>query len=145
MNSGSKIIFTFSLISLGTILIIPNSIELALNNFEGIGNITEDLLNNLIFILIQIVAVVSYILLIGNYYLKLIANRNRFWTYFITIFSIYIFLFISCAVTDGITNSMQYGILGFESAISGWLIYGGLLFIGLGLLNGLLVAPFMGK
>ena len=145
MSSGSKIIFTFFLISIGAILIIPSSIALALSNFEGVENVANDLLSNSIFILIQILVVGSYIFLIGNKYLKLIATRNRFWTNFLTIFSIYILLLISCAVTDGIKNSMQYGMLGFESAISGWLIYGGLLLIGLGLLNGLVVAPFMGK
>ncbi|MGL1889536.1 MAG: hypothetical protein OCD76_23680 [Reichenbachiella sp.] len=145
MSIGSKIIFTYSFLSIVVGLFLPSLIILALNNFEALNKVTNDIIKNAPFILIQTIVTSLYILFIGNYYVKKIESRNRIFVNIVTILSIYILLFISCAITDGISNSFKYGINGFQSAITSWLIYGGILFLGLGLLNGILVAPFMGK
>ena len=54
-------------------------------------------------------------------------------------------LFITCAVTGGIMNSINYGLNGFKSAFMNWTVYGLLPFLLFGIIHGLTTGYFLGR
>ena len=107
----------------------------------------KDVGGNEIFLLIQLAVILLGIWFIGGISGQLIIDKgkSKFKVSVLTIFMLWILLFVSSTFSAAIENTMTWGIKGFGSAVSGWLIYGLFLFLILGIIHGLTMGYFMGR
>ena len=107
----------------------------------------KDADGNSIFLLIQIIVVLIAIWFFGGIAGQLIIDKekSKFKVSVLTIFMLWILLFISSTLSAAIENTINWGAKGFGSAVTGWLIYGLFLFLILGTIHGLSIGYFMGK
>ena len=107
----------------------------------------KDIVGNEIFLLIQIVVLLFGIWSFGGLSGRLIIDKgkSKFKVSVLTIFMLWVLLFVSSALTVAIENTITWGIKGFGSAVTGWLIYGLFLFLILGMVHGLTFGYFMGR
>ncbi len=107
----------------------------------------KDVGGNEIFLLIQLVVILVGIWLIGGISGQLIIDKgkSKFKVSVLTIFILWILLFVTSTFSVAIENTMTWGVQGFGSAVSGLLIYGLFLFLILGIVNGLMMGYFMGR
>ena len=110
-------------------------------------NMFKDADGNSIFLLIQIIVVLIAIWFFGGIAGQLIIDKekSKFKVSVLTIFMLWILLFISSTLCAAIENTINWGAKGFGSAVTGWLIYGLFLFLILGTIHGLSIGYFMGK
>lgn len=117
-------------------------------NFKAFyQNLLYEASSNIIFLIIQVVAVSFGIWTIGGYagVLILVKNKNKFKTGFYAILGLWALLFISSALTGGLINSITYGLDGFSSSVKSWFIFGFYLYLLLGLIHALIGGYFVGK
>ena len=102
---------------------------------------------NEIFLLIQIIVVLIAIWFLGGISGQLIIDKekSKFKVSVLTIFMLWILLFISSTLSTAIENTITWGTKGFGSTVTGWLIYGLFLFLILGITHGLTMGYFLGK
>ena len=107
----------------------------------------NDLLGNEIFLLIQVVVMLLGIWFIGGISGNLIIDKgkSKFKVSVLTVLMLWVLLFISLTLNAAIENTMIWGVKGFISALTGWLIYGLLLFLLLGIIHGLTMGYFIGR
>ena len=110
-------------------------------------NIFKDAVGNEIFLLIQIIVVLAGIWLFGGISGQLIIDKgkSKFMVSVLTIFMLWVLLFVSSTLSAAIENTITWGTKGFGSAVTGWLIYGLFLFLMLGIIHGLTMGYFMGR
>lgn len=110
-------------------------------------SIFEDVNDNVIFLLIPTIALLVGIWLFGGIAGQLIIDKGKseFKYGFLTVFMLWILLFISSTLSAAIENSVTWGLKGFGGAIIGWLVYGLFLFLILGIIHGLIMGYFIGK
>ncbi len=154
-NIGRIALFKWSIISVLVFFALPVIIVLTYQIFtdESISvttfykNLKSDLKGNEIFVIIQIFVILLGIWVFGGIasWLIIKKKRNRFFISWLTIFSLWILLFFSSAITAGISDLSKYGQNGFMSELIGWLAYGLSLYIVLGAVHGLLFGHFLGR
>ena len=84
-------------------------------------------------------------LIFGGFYQRQVKRRNRIAVNGITIFSLWMLFFISGLLTAGIIKYQKYGIEGFKTAYTAWVIYGLGTFIFLSFINFIAIGLFMGR
>lgn len=152
---GRIALFKWSVISVMVFFILPAIIALTYQIFtdESISvtpfykNLKNDLRGNEIFVVVQILIILLGIWGFGGIasWLIIKKKRNRFFISWLTIFSLWILLFFSSAITTGISDFSKYGQNGFISELTGWLAYGLSLYIVLGAVHGLVFGHFLGR
>ena len=152
---GRLTLLKYCLISVAVILIIPLVIGLAFQIFTDeqmsiatfFDILLKDLDGNEIFILTQILVIMTGIWLIGGAAGRLIIDKESpsFWVGGLTFFLLWVILFTSSTLTSAIENTMTWGQKGFESAVMGWLIHGLFLFLIFGVVHGLAMGYLMGQ
>ncbi|MFP5470481.1 MAG: hypothetical protein ACLGGV_02710 [Bacteroidia bacterium] len=158
MNSkkiGRVVLLKYCIISLIAIFIIPIIIGIILKIFTNneisivafFENISIDLQDNLLFTIIQFFVTLTLIWLIGGITGKLILDKNKskFLIGSLAFFTLWIFLFISCAITTEIEKLILSKYYEFTSGFLGWVYFGLLQFLILGLIHGLIMGYFLGK
>jgi hypothetical protein len=159
MNTSKKIgriiLLKYCFFSVAIILLFPVLIGLFYQSFtdEPISiltffkNMFKDVSGNEIFLLIQVAVSLLGIWFVGGISGQLIIDKgkSKFKVSVLTIFMLWILLFASSTFSAAIENTMTWGIEGFGSAVSGWLIYGLFLFLILGIIHGLTMGYFMGR
>jgi hypothetical protein len=111
------------------------------------GNLITDIDDNRIFYIVQALVLLLGIWLIGGTAGRLIVKQNtsRFLVGGLTLFLLWILLFISSTLTTAIKNSIIWGQKGFESVVANWMIYGLFLYLMLGVVHGLTMGYFLGR
>lgn len=152
---GRTTLLKYCFFSVALILAIPILIGLSYQVFtdEPISvstffqNMFKDVVGNEIFLLIQIVVLLFGIWSFGGLSGRLIIDKgkSKFKVSVLTIFMLWVLLFVSSALTAAFENTITWGIKGFGSAVTGWLIYGLFLFLILGMVHGLTFGYFMGR
>lgn len=152
---GRQSLLKYCLISLAVILTIPIAIGLSYQVFtqEPISiktffvNLFNDIKGNQIFLLVQVLLILTAIWLIGGFAGQLIIDKNypKKVIGFFTFFALWIFLFLSCALTSGLMRFQTWGIDGIKSSTIGWLAYGLFLFLIAGIINGLTIGFLYGN
>jgi len=152
---GRMTLLKYCFFSVAIVLTIPIVIGLTYQIFtdEPISVVTfyknmfRDADGNEIFLLIQIVVVLTGVWLFGGAAGRLIIDKekSKFRVGVLTIFMLWVLLFISSTLSAGIENAITWGARGFGSAVTEWLIYGLFLFLILGLIHGLTMGYFMGR
>ncbi len=159
MNTSKKIgritLLKYCFLSFAIFLSIPIIIGLTYEIFTDesgsfvtfYNNMINDADGNEIFLLVQIVVVLTGIWLFGGTAGRLIIDKekSKFMVGVLTIFMLWVLLFISLTLSSGIENTITWGVKGFGSAVSGWLIYGLFLFLTFGVVHGLTMGYFMGR
>jgi hypothetical protein len=154
-NIGRLALFKWSIISVFVFFVLPGIIALTYQIFtdQSISvttfykNLKHDLKGNEIFVIVQIFVILLGIWVFGGIasYLIIKKKRNRFFISWLTIFSLWILLLFSSALTAGITDLLKYGQDGFMSGLVAWIAYGLSLYIVLGTVHGLLFGHFLGR
>lgn len=159
MTSSKKIgqttLLKYCFISIAIILAIPVVIGLYYQVFTDeprsvitfIKNMFKDIKGNEVFLLIQVIVMLTGIWFFGGIAGKLIIDKGKpkLKVSVLTIFMLWILLFISSTLTAAIENTITWGTKGFSSAVTGWIMYGLFLFILFGIIHGLTLGYFMGK
>lgn len=159
MNTSKKIgritLLKYCFFSVAIVLAFPLAIGLFYQVFtdEPISiatffkNIFKDVNGNVTFLIVQIAVVLTGIWLFGGIAGRLIIDKEKpeFKVGVLTIFILWLLLFIGSTLSSGIENMIAWGAKGFGSAITGWLIYGLFLFLILGLVHGSIMGYFMGR
>lgn len=122
------------------VVVKDSSLDVFMENM--IGGMGEDLG----FLVVQVVVICVAIFVVGGKAGELIIKRevNTFLIGFLSLLLLWLILFISSATTSAIINSFTYGLNGFLSAFESWIIYGLVLFLVLGVANGLTLGFFLG-
>ena len=130
-----------------TFLIFGDSTVTTVTLDNAVSTLMRDFLNNHLFVGIQTVFLVIEILIIGGLIGELIIKRdkNQFLVGGLTLLTMWFLLFITCAVTSGIMNSINYGLNGFKSSFMNWTVYGLLPFLFFGIIHGLTTGYFLGQ
>lgn len=152
---GRSKLFKYSIISVAVFFAFPIIIGLFYQIFTNepisvnifFENLKHDLKGNEFFVLTQIIVILFGIWIFGGIAGRLIIGqkRNKFFIGWLTIFLLWILLFFSCTLTDGITHFSKYKQNGFISELTGWLGYGLSLYILLGAVHGLIIGNFLGR
>ena len=151
---GRLTLFKYCIISVIAFLAIPIFLVLLYDIFSNehlsisvfLNNLNKDFKVNELFVFIQVLIVLVGIWIFGGIagQLIIIEKRGKFLIGSVTIFKLWMLLFISSALTGGLLNSSKYG-QGFSTALADWFIYGLLLYIFLGAVHGLLIGFFLGR
>jgi len=154
-NIGRLALFKWSVISALVFFVFPVIIALTYQLFTKqsisvttfYNNLRNDLKGNEIFVIVQIFVILLGIWVFGGIasWLIIKKKRNRFFISWLTIFSLWILLFFSSAITAGINDFSKYRQNGFMSELTGWLAYGLTLYIVLGAVHGLIFGHFLGR
>lgn len=154
-NIGRLALFKWSVISILAFFGFPAIIAIAYQIFSEqsisittfYNNLKNDLKGNEIFVIIQILVILLGIWVFGGLasWLIIKKKRNRFFISWLTIFSLWVLLFFSSAITAGINDFSKYGENGFMSELTSWLAYGLSLYILLGAVHGLIFGHFLGR
>ena len=130
-----------------TFLIFGDSKTTTVTLDNAISTLMADFLDNSLFVGIQTIVLLIEIVIIGGLIGELIIKRgkNKFLTGGLTLLTMWLLLFLTCAVTGGIINSIKYGRQGFESAFLSWTVYGLIPFFVFGLIHGLTTGFFLGR
>ena len=154
-NIGRLTLLKYSLISVALFFAIPIIIVLVYQIFSNdpvkvttfFDNLKSDLKGNELFVLIQIVVILIGIWTFGALAgrLIIIQKRNKFFIGWLTIFFLWILLFLSCVLTDCVTDYSKYSENDFLSVLIGWLVYGLSLYVILGAVHGLIIGYFLGN
>ena len=123
----------------------PKTTTVTLDN--AVSTLLTDLIDNFLFVCIQTVLLLIQILIIGGLIGELIIKKgkNKFLIGGLTLLTMWLLLFLTCAVTAGIMNSIKYGRQGFESSFLSWTVYGLIPFFVFGLVHGLTTGFFLGR
>ncbi len=151
---GRKTLLKYSAISVVTILALLTIAALVFRQETDetvtFGRILEtykkEFIENIDFVTIQIILTLVTIWYVGGLSGQLIIEKgkNKFLIGGLSIFTLWASVFVCSALTSGVMNSIQYAGLGFESAITSWIIYGLIPFLFLGLLHGLIAGFSLG-
>lgn len=152
---GRLTLLKYCFITLAVILTIPAIIGLSYQLFtdESLSvetfydNLLSDLNGNEFFVIVQALVLLISIWFIGGLTGRLIIDKdypNKVISFF-TFFTLWIALFISCAVTGGLIRSVNWGIDGFGSSIIGWLAYGLFPFLIAGIISGFTIGLLFGN
>lgn len=154
-NIGRITLLKYCFFSVAIIFVIPVIIGLSLQLFTGepksvlifYKNLFKEVVENGLFILIQVIVSLIGIWLFGGLSGRLIIDKEKykFKISVLTIFFLWILIFISSTLSSAIENTITWGIEGFGSAVRGWLIYGLFPFLILGVIHGLTVGYFIGR
>jgi hypothetical protein len=143
------VISVFSLISIYslTFLLYADPAVTTVTFEHLIKSLFSELMDNLLFVSIQIIVLSLQIILVGGYIGELLINKKkgRFVVGSLTFLTVWILLFLNCSLTAGIINAFQYSWSGFSSAFILWVIYGFLPFSFLGIIHGLTTGYFLGN
>jgi magnesium-transporting ATPase (P-type) len=134
-------------IFISTFLIFGDPTVTTVTLDNAVSTLMRDFLDNYVFVGIQTVLIIIEILIIGGLIGELIIKRekNQFLVGGLTLLTMWFLLFITCAVTGGIMNSVNYGLNGFKSAFMNWTVYGLLPFLFFGIIHGLTTGYFLGR
>lgn len=154
-NIGRITLLKYSLISVAIFFAIPVIFVLIYHIFSNepvkvatfFDNLKSDLKGNELFVLIQIIVILLGTWTFGPIAGRLIITRKRnsFFIGWLTIFLLWILLFFSCVLTDGVTYFLKYGENDFLFELIGWVGYGLSLYIVLGAVHGLIFGYFLGN
>ena len=152
---GRQTLLKYCIISVSAILTIfistflifgdPTATTVTLDN--ALSTLMRDFLDNYLFVGIQTVLIIIEILIIGGLIGELIIKRekNIFLVGGLTLLTMWFLLFLTCAVTSGMMNSINYGLNGFKSSFMNWTVYGLLPFLFFGIIHGLTTGYFLGR
>ncbi|SEG51013.1 hypothetical protein [Algoriphagus boritolerans] len=123
----------------------PTTTTVTLDN--ALSTLMKDFIDNYLFVSIQTAFIIIEILIIGGLIGELIikGQKNHFIVGGLTLLTMWFLLFITCSVTSGIMNSINYGLNGFKSAFMSWTVFGLLPFLVFGVLHGLTTGYFLGR
>ncbi len=153
---GRKIFIKYLVIIVSILLFAPIilfSIYGVINRKNGSGftyakNLLNDIIENFPLLIFESVILIITIWTFSYLPVKHIIknNGNPFWTSFTAIILIWIMLFISTELFEGIMHSMSYGIkAGFEAAVFDWFAYAVFIWSVIAISTGLLMSLFLGK
>ena len=128
-------------------LLLFSNIDSASEKIVGaITILIREAIDNLAFVCIQVGFVLLQIFILGGLLGEWILKHggNSYMGSGTALFTIWVLLFVTCATTDGVMNSRKYGLQGFESSYSMWIVYGLLPFLVLGLLSSITIGYFLG-
>jgi ABC-type multidrug transport system fused ATPase/permease subunit len=152
---GRLTLLKYCFLTLAIMLTLPAIIGLTYQLFTDkplsvstfYGNLLNDLNGNEIFIIVQTLVLLTSIWFIGGWTGRLIIDQdypNKIIS-FLAFFTLWIALFISCALTGGLIRSMTWGVDGLRSSIIGWLAYGLFPFLIAGIINGFTIGLLFGN
>ena len=152
---GRLKLIKYCLISLAIVLGFPILIALFYNTFTSeslsistyYSNMTKGLIDDYDLLAALIVLMTVCIWFIGGLTGKLIIekNKSKFLVGFMTFFSLWMLMFICLTLLNAIKKSFTWGFSGFESVVSGWVIYGLFMFLIFGIVHGLTMGYFYGN
>ncbi|MEX2484831.1 MAG: hypothetical protein WED10_09730 [Brumimicrobium sp.] len=145
----------YILISLIIILVLPLLIALFYNTFTDgslsvsnyYSNLTKGLIEDFSFLIALLIILLIGIWFIGGLTGRLIIDKNKpkFLIGALAFFSLWVLLFLSLTLLTAIENTFTWGLSGFESAVTGWIIYGLIMFLIFGIIHGLTMGYFYGN
>ena len=145
----------YCLLSLGIILGFPILIALFYNIFTSeslsistyYSNLTKGLLEDFGLLTVLVVLMIVCVWFVGGLTGKLIIEKDKpkFLVGSLTFFSLWVFMFICLTLLNAIKKSFTMGLSGFESVVSGWVIYGLFMFLIFGIVHGLTMGYFYGN
>jgi hypothetical protein len=152
---GRMILLKYCFFSVAIILVIPIFVGFFYQIYTNepisfltyFQNIFKDADGNEIFLLIQVIVTFTGIWFLGGISGQLIIDKqkSKFKVSVLTIFILWVLLFISSTLSSAIENTITWGTKGFESAVIGWLIYGLFPYLIFGIIHGLTMGYFMGR
>ena len=152
---GRITLLKYCFTTLVVVMAIPFIIGLAyqiftndpISNATFYSNLIKGLNGNEAFVIIQVPVLLAGIWTIGGLAGEAIIDNcypNRVIGFF-TFFMLWILLFISCTLTEGLINYFTWGIKGIGGVIIGWLAYGLVPFIFAGIFTGLTIGLLYGN
>ena len=154
-SMGRHTLFKFISISIVLILALyilifllfadPTVTTVTLEN--AISTLAKEFVENIWFVVVQFLLLLLLVFILGGLVGDLIITKRKNFavTGGLTILLIWVLLFINCAVTGGVMNSIKYGLNGFTSAVMSWVVFGLFPFLFFGLVHGLALGYFLGR
>ena len=145
----------YCLLSLAIILGLPILIALFYNTFTSeslsissyYSNLTKGLLEDFGLLTVLVVLMTVCVWFVGGLTGKLIIEKDKpkFLVGSLTFFSLWILMFVCLTLLNAVKKSFTWGLSGFESVVSGWVIYGLFMFLIFGIIHGLTMGYFYGN
>lgn len=145
----------YCLLSLVIVLGLPILIALFYNTFTSeslsiatyYSNLTKGLLEDFGLLTVLVVLMTVCVWLVGGLTGKLIIEKDKpkFFVGSLTFFSLWILMFVCLTLLKAVKKSFTWGLSGFESVVSGWVIYGLFMFLIFGIIHGLTMGYFYGN
>ena len=145
----------YCLLSLAIVLGLPILIALFYDTFTSeslsittyYSNLTKGLLEDFGLLTVLVVLITVCVWFVGGQTGKLIIEKDnpKFLVGFLTFFSLWIIMFVCLTLLNAVKKSFTWGPSGFESVVSGWVIYGLFMFLIFGIIHGLIMGYFYGN
>lgn len=154
-KTGRLKLMKYCQFSLTIILGLPILIALFYNTFTSeslsvstyFSNLTKGLLEDFGIFTLLVVLMTVCVWFVGGLAGKLIIEKDKpkFLVGSLTFFSLWVLMFVCLTLLNAIKKLFTSGLSGFESVVSGWLIYGLFIFLIFGILHGLMMGYFYGN
>ncbi|WP_276498168.1 hypothetical protein [Pontibacter litorisediminis] len=152
---GRKTLIRYCIISMLVFLAAPIFIDIFFQIFSDspksaitfFKNLTTEIIDNKVFYVVQAIFVSIAIWLLGGAAGRLIIEKEKSKSLVgaLTLFLLWVILFLSSTLTAAFQNYLIWGQEGFKSVVTKWIIYGLLAYLILGAIHGLLFGYFVGR